>query len=236
MPTLEDATVLIRLLARSATGQEITAYTSFFTGPKRQSDLDGPEQFHVVLVDNGRSKMLGNPYREMLNCIHCGACLNHCPIYAAVGGHAYGWVYPGPMGAVLTPIMTDLKEAQHLPQASSLCGRCQEVCPMSIPLPQLLREHRFGLHEQNIVSRRSRWVLAIWATIARRPRLYRFVMNSVTRLLHLFAGRKSRFTKLPFANAWTGNRDFPAPQGETFISAWKRSHRFNGVPGRKINE
>ena len=136
VPTLEDATVLLRLLARSATGQSITSYTSFFTGPKRSDDIGGPEQFHVVLVDNGRSEMLGNAYREMLRCIRCGACLNHCPVYGAVGGHAYGWVYPGPMGSVLTPLMIGLDEGHVLADASSLCGRCEAVCPMSIPLPR----------------------------------------------------------------------------------------------------
>ena len=134
VPTLEDATVVLRLLSRSATGQEITSYTSFFTGTKRKTDADGPEQFHVVLVDNGRTAMLGTEYHPMLRCIHCGACLNHCPVYSAIGGHAYGWVYPGPMGAVLTPLMIGLQQAPDLPQASSLCGRCAEVCPMSIPL------------------------------------------------------------------------------------------------------
>ena len=142
VPNLEDASVLLRLLARSATGQEITSYTTFFTGPRRGNDADGPEQFHVVLVDNGRSRMLGGAYHEMLRCIRCGACLNHCPVYSAVGGHAYGWVYPGPMGAVLTPLMVGLDEGRPLPNASTLCGRCEEVCPMSIPLPTLLREHR----------------------------------------------------------------------------------------------
>lgn len=224
VPTLEDANTLLRLLARSATGQETTAYTTFFSGPKHQSDLDGPEEFHVVLVDNSRSEMLGNAYREMLNCIHCGACLNHCPVYSAIGGHAYGWVYPGPMGAVLTPIMTDLEASSHLPQASSLCSRCQEVCPMSIPLPNLLREHRFRTHQQKIDSSSARWILAIWAYFAKRPKLYRLFINNIIRILSKLAGRKGKVSKLPFANGWTNNKDFPAPQGETFISTWMKNH------------
>ena len=219
VPTLEDATVILRLLARSATGQEITAYTTFFTGPKREADLDGPEQFHVVLVDNHRSAMLGNQYRDMLRCIHCGACLNHCPVYSAIGGHAYGWVYPGPMGAVLTPLMVGFQEAQHLPQASTFCGRCAEVCPLYIPLPKLLREHRFKIHQQRISSSQSRWALAMWAYIARYPRLYHWLTKYAISILHRFAGKKQRFKHLPFAGAWTRQRDFPAPQGETFMSS-----------------
>ena len=193
VPTLEDASVILRLLARSATGQEITSYTTFFTGPKRTTDLDGPDQFHIVLVDNHRSEMLGNQYRDMLRCIHCGACLNHCPVYSAIGGHAYGWVYPGPMGAVLTPLMAGLKESQHLPQASTFCGRCEEVCPLSIPLPKLLREHRFQIRERHINSSQSRLALAVWAFVARRPKLYRLLTGIVMGFLSLVVGKNERF-------------------------------------------
>ena len=226
VPTLEDATVILRLLARSATGQEITSYTSFFTGPKRDTDLDGPEEFHVVLVDNGRTAMLGNDYHPMLRCIHCGACLNHCPVYGAIGGHAYGWVYPGPMGAVLTPLMIGLQQAADLPQASTLCGRCAEVCPMSIPLPDLLRQHRFELHKKHHSTWLTRLALAAWASLARRPAIYRWIMNTISRVLHRVGRRRGRFLRLPFASHWSRTRDFPAPQGETFMSAWaKATHR-----------
>lgn len=224
VPTLEDATVILRLLSRSATGQEITTYTSFLTGPRRETDQDGPEQFHVVLVDNGRTAMLGNAYHPMLRCIHCGACLNHCPVYSAVGGHAYGWVYPGPMGAVLTPLMIGLQQAPDLPQASSLCGRCAEVCPMSIPLPDLLRQHRFELSKQHAVKLKPRLALAAWGFLAVRPVLYRWAMNMMTRVLHWASRGRGRFHKLPLIGAWTQSRDLPAPQGGTFISAWQRQH------------
>ena len=219
VPTLEDATTILRLLARSATGQEITAYTTFFTGPKREGDLDGPEQFHVVLVDNQRSEMLGNQYRDMLRCIHCGACLNHCPIYSAVGGHAYGWVYPGPMGAVLTPLMEGIKEGRHLPQASTFCGRCEEVCPMSIPLPRLLREHRFQIQEKQINGVVARWSLVAWAYLAKHPALYHLLTALGMRLLAMLAGNSKRLRWLPLAGAWTRQRDFPAPQGQTFLAS-----------------
>jgi L-lactate dehydrogenase complex protein LldF len=129
VPTLNDATLLMRLLARSATGQHFTTYTTLSTGIKADSELSGAEQFHVILLDNGRSVMLGNEFREMLRCIRCGACLNHCPVYGAIGGHAYGWVYPGPMGSVLTPLMIGLKNAGDLPQACTMNGRCETVCP-----------------------------------------------------------------------------------------------------------
>ena len=222
VPTLEDATVILRLLARSATGQEITSYTSFFTGPKRQTDLDGPDQFHVVLVDNGRTNMLGNEFHPMLRCIHCGACLNHCPVYSAIGGHAYGWVYPGPMGSVLTPLMIGLKQAPDLPQASSLCGRCAEVCPMSIPLPELLRQHRFQLADNGAVKLKPRLALAAWGFLATRPRLYHWVMNMMTRVLHWASRGRGRLQKVPFAGGWTQSRDLPAPQGDSFIRAWQQ--------------
>jgi L-lactate dehydrogenase complex protein LldF len=228
VPTLEDATVILRLLARSATGQEITSYTSFFTGPKRETDQDGPETFHVVLVDNGRTAMLGNAFHPMLRCIHCGACLNHCPVYSAIGGHAYGWVYPGPMGSVLTPLILGLQQAPDLPQASTLCGRCAEVCPMSIPLPDLLRQHRFQLHDQQRNSWLTRLALAAWARLARSPTSYRWIANLLSRTLHKLARQRGRFARLPFAGRWTCSRDFSAPQGKTFLSAWARQTKERG--------
>jgi len=222
VPTLEDASVLLRLLARSATGQEITSYTTFFTGPRRAEDADGPEQFHVVLVDNGRSRMLGGAWHEMLRCIRCGACLNHCPVYGAVGGHAYGWVYPGPMGAVLTPLMVGLDEGKALPEASTLCGRCEEVCPMSIPLPRLLREHRRQAFARRLTPPRSRWALAAWSFLARRPALYRQAMRAGVMLLNKLSRGRGRFRSLPLAQAWTAARDLPAPQGDTFMAQWQK--------------
>ena len=136
VPTLDDASTILRILGRSATGQEITVYTTFSSGPRRAADADGPEEYHVVLLDNGRTNMLGTEFQDMLRCIRCGACMNHCPVYQAVGGHAYGWVYPGPMGAVLTPSLIGVEAGGQLPKASTFCGRCEEVCPMKIPSAQ----------------------------------------------------------------------------------------------------
>ncbi|MEJ2478775.1 MAG: LutB/LldF family L-lactate oxidation iron-sulfur protein [Acidihalobacter sp.] len=226
VPTREDVAVLLRLLARSATGQAFTAYTSFFTGPRRAEDADGPEHFHVVLVDNGRSTIAGDAdFREVLRCIRCGACLNHCPIYNAVGGHAYGWVYPGPVGSVLTPLLIGEDKAADLPNASTLCGRCEAVCPMSIPLPRMLRKHRERQYAERIVPPRQRLALQAWAWLASRPGLYRPAMRAGVGLLRLLAGRRGRLRSVPLAGAWTRARDLPAPQGGTFIGAWQKGQR-----------
>ena len=150
MPTLEDAAQLLRVLARSATGQDMSVYTTFSTGPRRPDDPDGPEEYHVVLLDNGRSAMLGGEFEDMLRCIRCGACMNHCPVYQAVGGHAYGWVYPGPMGAVLTPSLIGVAEGGQLPNASTFCGRCEAVCPVRIPLPKMMRHWREREFERHL--------------------------------------------------------------------------------------
>lgn len=225
VPTLEDASALLRLLARSATGQEITSYTTFSAGPKRPQDLDGPEQYHVVLVDNVRSQMLGNEFRDMLRCIRCGACMNHCPVYGSVGGHVYGWVYPGPMGAVLTSVNLGLEEARDLPNACTLNGRCAEVCPVKIPLPDLLRTLRRQQHEAHLNSRTSRRAVSLWAFLALRPALYQFATAIGMRLLGLLGRKRGRFKRLPLASGWTGGRDLPAPQGRTFQQRYQDGER-----------
>jgi L-lactate dehydrogenase complex protein LldF len=222
VPTLEDATTLLRVLARSATGQEMSVYTTFSTGPRRADDPDGPAEYHVVLLDNGRSAMLGGNFRDMLRCIRCGACMNHCPVYAAVGGHAYGWVYPGPMGAVLTPSLIGVDKAGHLPNASMFCGRCEEVCPVRIPLPKLMRHWREREFERHLSPATVRWGLGFWAAFARRPRLYGIATRLAAKTLALLGARKGRFRFLPLARGWTKHRDFPAPEGETFQAQWKR--------------
>ena len=220
VPTLEDAATILRLLGRSATGQDLSVYTTFTTGPRRPGDLDGPEAFHVLLLDNGRTAMLGNEFREMLRCIRCGACINHCPIYGAVGGHAYGWVYSGPMGAVLIPNLIGVPEAGHLPNASTLCGRCEDVCPMRIPLPRMLRQLRERQFEAKLSPKVMRWGLAGWALLARRPKLSRLAMRIGVGALGLLGRKSGRFRWLPFASGWTNARDLPAPQGRTFQQMW----------------
>ena len=224
VPTLEDATTLLRVLARTATGAEMAAYTTFATGPRRPEDPDGAAEYHVVILDNGRSSMLGGALREMLRCIRCGACMNHCPVYQAVGGHAYGWVYAGPMGAVLDPVFVGIENAKHLPNASTFCGRCEEVCPVRIPLPKLMRHWREREFERHLSPAPVRWGLGVWAAFAKRPRLYRLATGIAAGALSLF-GWRGRFRFLPLARGWTKFRDFPAPEGSTFQAQWRREQR-----------
>jgi L-lactate dehydrogenase complex protein LldF len=222
VPTLEDAAQLLRVLARSATGQDMSVYTTFSTGPRRAEDPDGPSEYHVVVLDNGRSAMLGSEFEPMLRCIRCGACMNHCPIFNAIGGHAYGWVYPGPMGAVLTPALIGVDLAGNLPNASTFCGRCEEVCPVRIPLPGMMRSWREREFERRLSPTTVRTGLAFWAFLAKRPRLYGLAMAIGMRALALLGAFSGRFRRLPLASGWTRDRDFPAPQGATFQSQWKR--------------
>src|SRR5215469_12523357 len=200
VPTFEDAATLLRLLARSATGQEFSSYTTISTGPRRAGDLDGPEQYHEVLLDNGRSAMIGTEFQDMLRCIRCSACMNHCPVYAAVGGHAYGWVYPGPMGAVLTPNLIGVEEAGNLPNASTFCGRCESVCPVRIPLPSLMRHWREREFERHLTPKAVRQGLALWAYFARRPKLYRRLTGWANKALALFGRGEGRYRSLPLAS------------------------------------
>jgi L-lactate dehydrogenase complex protein LldF len=218
VPTLEDVSQILRVLARSATGQELSVYTTFSTGPRRPEDVDGPEQYHVVILDNGRSAMLGTAFQDMLRCIRCGACMNHCPVYHAVGGHAYGWVYPGPMGAVLSPSLIGVDKAGHLPNASTFCGRCESVCPVRIPLPKLMRHWREREFERHLSPATVRSGIAFWAFFAKRPALYRMATSLFTRVLSLAGRGKGTFKSLPLAGSWTDYRDFPVPQGGTFQS------------------
>jgi L-lactate dehydrogenase complex protein LldF len=221
VPTLEDASQILRVLARSATGQEMSVYTTFSTGPRRAGDPDGPEQYHVVLLDNGRTAMLGTEFQDMLRCIRCGACMNHCPVYHAVGGHAYGWVYPGPMGAVLTPSLIGVDKGGHLPNASTFCGRCESVCPMKIPLPKMMHSWREREFERHLSPATVRYGLSFWGFFARRPALYRLATSVAMKALAWWGKGKGRFASLPLASGWTKHRDFPVPQGGTFQDAWK---------------
>ncbi len=220
VPNLEDLSTILRVLARSATGQEFSTYTTVSSGPKRAEDPDGPEEYHVILLDNGRTQMLGSEFHEVLRCIRCGACMNHCPVYHAIGGHAYGWVYPGPIGAVLTPALIGVEEAGSLPNASTFCGRCESVCPMRIPLPKLMRHWREREFERHLSPAAVRYGLAAWAFLACRPALYHWLVGLEMRVLGALGRRKGRFAWLPFAGGWTRHRDFPAPQGKTFQALW----------------
>lgn len=221
-PTLEDATTILRLLGRSATGQAMTSYTTFSAGPRRAEDPDGPEEYHVVLLDNGRTEMLGSEFQDMLRCIRCAACMNHCPVFQSVGGHAYGWVYPGPMGAVLTPSLIGVEEGGQLPNASTFCGRCESVCPMRIPLPKMMRHWREREFEKHLNPRAVRGGLGLWAFFAARPGLYRLISRMGARFLSWRARGKGKIASLPLAGGWTAHRDFPAPEGDSFLDLWER--------------
>jgi len=221
VPTLEDTAQILRVLARSATGQDASVYTTLSTGPARPGDPDGPDAYHVVILDNGRSNMLGGEFQDMLRCIRCGACMNHCPVYHAVGGHAYGWVYPGPMGAVLTPSLIGVAEAGQLPNASTFCGRCEAVCPVRIPLPNMMRHWREREFERRLSPAPLRYGLGFWRFFAKRPALYRLATDLFSRAMGLAGRSKGRFSRAPFASGWTKYRDLAAPEGATFQSQWR---------------
>ena len=230
IPSLQDLAVFLRLLPRSATGQRLTSYVSMVTGPRRQEDEDGPEEFHLVLVDNGRSKLLADPdLREALYCIRCGACLNICPVYGKIGGHAYGWVYPGPIGAIVSPALVGLKEAKDLPHASSLCGACREVCPIKINIPRMLLHLRHQLAEspheaENSVSAGERqaakgyaWLMSNPVALSAAAKVGRLVQKPFTS-----GGKLNQKVPLPLVSRWTAGRDLPAMPRRSFRETWAR--------------
>jgi len=225
IPTLEDLALLMRLLPRSATGQSISNYVSVLTGVKQAGESDGPEHLYYILVDNGRADVVGSEFHDMLRCIRCGACMNHCPVYQTIGGHAYGWVYPGPMGSVLTPLYTGLENAIDLPHAATLCNQCGVVCPVKIPLPELLRK----LREKQIEKRLRPWVeriaVRLWAWVASQPVLYGWGAWFGVRYLKWLAGGKRSIPILGLAPEWTLGRDFPAPEGKTFRELYIAENR-----------
>ena len=210
IPRFADLDVFLKLLPRSGTGQSLTTYQSFITGIKRHPEDEGPDELHVVLLDNGRSRMLAHPVtRQSLACIRCGACLNACPVYQQVGGHAYGSVYPGPIGAIITPQLIGIEKAAQLPFASSLCGACRDVCPVKIDIPQLL------LHLRGQISPRKgglkeRLAFKVWARVMTSPALYR--LSSV-------AGRILQRV-VPISRAWTNGRDLRPIESRSFHDLW----------------
>ncbi len=223
LPTLNDFSTVLRLLTRSATGQSITNYVSVLTGPRREHDRDGPQHSHVILVDSGRSRLLGSELQLALRCIRCGACMNHCPVYQNIGGHAYGWVYPGPIGAVLTPSYVGLENALDLPQASTLCGACQVVCPVKIPLPELMRVLREKSFRLGLRPWHERWAIRAWRFAADHPRLYGWMTRLAVRLLHRMGGKEGLLHRLPGLDGWTDGRDMPAPSGRTFRDRYRET-------------
>ncbi len=225
VPTFGDLSVLLNVLARSGTGQSLSVYTNLLTGPRRPDEHDGPEQVHVVVLDNGRSSMLGGDLAEILGCIRCGACLNICPVYRQVGGHVYGSVYPGPVGSVVTPGLWGLAPWHDLPQASTLCGACQEVCPIRIDIPRMLLRLRERTVDQGLAPAWLGWSLRGFAKAASSPRRFASRERLVARLGRL-GSRDGWIRRLPGpARGWTASRDFPVPSRRPFRQRWEeRDH------------
>jgi L-lactate dehydrogenase complex protein LldF len=217
LATMEDLGTLMQLLPRSATGQRITVYNNIMTGPRQPGEKDGPEAFYVLLLDNGRTRILASEYAESLACIRCGACMNICPVYQNVGGHAYGAVYPGPIGSIVTPLLNGLSTAPELPQASSLCGACQAACPVDIAIPAMLLKLRRDLNDTKQTGALWRIAMRLWRTGMRSKALYdigTFAGRIATRLL---AGKSGVLRRLPPPlSGWTDSRDFPALSRERF--------------------
>ena len=239
VPKLADLDVFLKLLPRSGTGQKLTTYQSLITGAKRKPTDEGPEEVHIVLMDNGRSRMLAHPItRQSLACIRCGACLNACPVYQQIGGHAYGSVYPGPIGAVITPQLIGLDKAKQLPYASSLCGACREVCPVKIDIPELLLHLRAeivdgaanGAVAETPVKRNfgERFAFAMYSFTWRRLMVYRIGIK-VARALQKAVVEKGKIGKIKGivakiaspVGAWTENRDAPPVAERSFREIWK---------------
>jgi L-lactate dehydrogenase complex protein LldF len=221
VPRFEDLSVFVQLLGRSGTGQDLTVYTNFITGPRETGELDGAEEFHLILMDNGRSKLLGTDFEEALYCIRCGACLNVCPVYRQTGGHAYGSTYSGPIGAVITPLLKGDEEAKDLPYASSLCGACWEACPVGIPLHELLLKLRNRQVEEGMKGRAETLAFKGFENTMRNPVLYKISGKaaSLTRK-PLARGASARPMPGPLG-AWANSRDLPAPAKKPFRRLWK---------------
>jgi L-lactate dehydrogenase complex protein LldF len=221
VPTLEDVATLLRLLPRSATGQSISNYVDILSGTKGEGEFHGAEHMYFILVDSGRTGVLASDVKEALRCIRCGACMNHCPVYQNVGGHSYGWVYPGPIGSILTPMYIGLEKAHDLPSASTFCNQCGVVCPVRIPLPDLQRKLREKAFERGIKPWTERAGTRAWAWFAKRPALYALVSKLGVRVLRAMGGRDRMIHRLPLGAAWTGERDMPAPAGRTFRELYR---------------
>jgi L-lactate dehydrogenase complex protein LldF len=222
IPSMEDLGTFLRLLIRSATGQWISSYVTMVSGPRGSTDIDGPEEFHLVIVDNGRSKMLADPHlREALYCLRCGACLNACPVYRKVGGHSYGWVYPGPIGSIVSPILTGLSDAKDLPFASSLCGACKEACPVKIDIPRMLLYLRNQLAEgkdypdQQSVGLGERVVSKFLSSLLSNSKAVGFLLRSANLIATI-----APFVRKPFPPSWTKSRESPTLAKKTFVDQW----------------
>lgn len=218
IPSFVDLPIFLNLLSRSSTGQKQTSYVSMISGPRRPGEPDGPEEFHLVILDNGRTEILANPkMRESLMCIRCGACLNTCPVYQRVGGHSYGSVYPGPIGAVITPLFKGLEVAKDLPYASSLCGACSDICPVKIDLHHMLLWLRAQVVESKETPWQERLAMKFYLAGMKDNRLYQLGSGLLRAFLRV-SGKTSKPLKVP---GWSETRDFPPLAEKTFRTLWK---------------
>ncbi|NJK80377.1 MAG: iron-sulfur cluster-binding protein [Chloroflexaceae bacterium] len=230
--SLDDLAVMLQVLARSATGQKLSVYTTFLSGPTRPGEPDGPEEFHLILLDNGRSRILGSAYAEALMCIRCGACLNACPVYQSIGGHAYGGVYSGPIGSVISPLLhPDLPDVHQLPYASTLCGACQEACPVRIALPDMLLRLRGDAVQAGKVAPGEQAAMTAWQATMNNPALYRAGGTMASIITRLVGGREGVLKQLPPPLAgWTQYRDFPTFAKQSFSERWATQHGTDEEP------
>jgi L-lactate dehydrogenase complex protein LldF len=220
VPSLTDLMVFLAILAKSATGQKLSVYTTLVRGPRRAEELEGPDEFHLVLLDNGRIAQLGGPLREALSCLRCGACLNVCPVYQQIGGHAYGYTYPGPIGILLTAMLEGTRSVRDLAHASSLCGACADACPVRIDIPRMLIELRREVDEKKIAPWVERVAFTLLARLLTRPALYRLAVSAGRVLQRPFVS-EGTISRLPFfLNDWTRTRDLPAVAARTFQERW----------------
>ncbi len=221
VPSLADVPALMRMLARSASGQALSSYVSVLTGSKRPGDPEGPEKLHIILLDNGRTGILQGKYRDILKCIRCGACINICPVFQSVGGHAYGWVYPGPVGSILTPLLIGLPDAAALPNASTLCGACGDVCPVKIPLPEMLVEMRADERAQGLKDPREVAAMKVYASLMSRAGVLE-ALQRIAGVVSRALFKDGRVAWMPLKlGGWTDRRDFPAPSPQPFRKLWK---------------
>ena len=220
VPSMTDLMVFLAILAKSATGQKLSVYTTLVRGPRRAGELEGPEEFHLVLLDSGRIAQLGGPLREALSCLRCGACLNVCPVYRQIGGHAYGHTYPGPIGILLTAMLEGTQSVKELAHASSLCGACADACPVRIDIPKMLIELRREVDDRKIAPWVERVTFKLLARVLTRPVLYRLAAR-VGRVLQRPFVRDGAIGRLPlFLGDWTRTRDLPAVAARTFQERW----------------
>ncbi|MBA2344289.1 MAG: iron-sulfur cluster-binding protein [Rubrobacter sp.] len=220
IPKFEDLSTFVQLLGRSGTGQKITVYTNFITGPRGEEELDGAEEFHLILMDNGRSKLLGTEYEEALYCIRCGSCLNVCPVYRQTGGHAYGSTYSGPIGAVITPLLKGDREAKDLPYASSLCGACTETCPVGIPLHELLLKLRNRQVEEGMSSRAESLMFKGFERAMKTPAAYK-AGAKVGKIAQKPVVKDGSIKGAPGVRAWTDFRELAPMADKSFRELWK---------------